>query len=204
MAAYPKLSRGLAGETLHEYCQAYGLPDTILHDNASEYLHGDFATICEEKGIKQVYSAPNHPNQNPTEHYMDLIMSMRDVSSISLVSTPPNIGNMPYLTQSVSETDSLFQDAMHPINTSLFGHRPDISHIRIFGCAALAYVEKEKRHKLDFKTEPCIYLGISPRHTHDTHILLRLSTKSIIYRRNVSFNERNDPFLPDSIPLPGL
>jgi hypothetical protein len=44
-----------------------------------------------------------------------------------------------------------------------------------------------------FKTEPCIYLGISPRHTHDTHTLLRLSTKSVIYRRNVSFNERSFP-----------
>jgi hypothetical protein len=75
VAAYPKLSRGLAGETLQEYCQAYGLPETILHDNATEYLHGDFATICKEKGIKQVFSAPHHPNQNPTEHYMDIIMS---------------------------------------------------------------------------------------------------------------------------------
>ena len=37
-----------------------------------------------------------------------------------------------------------------------FGMHPDISHLRIFGCAALAYKEKEKRHKLDYKTEECI------------------------------------------------
>ncbi len=74
-----------------------------------------------------------------------------------------------------------------------FGTQPDINHVRIFGCAALAYLEKEKRHKLDFKTEECIYLGISPRHSHDTHTLLKLSTKKVIYRRNVSFNERSFP-----------
>ena len=74
-----------------------------------------------------------------------------------------------------------------------FGTQPDISHVRIFGCAALAYLEKEKRHKLDFKTEECVYLGISPRHSHDTHTLLKISTKKVIYRRNVSFNERSFP-----------
>ena len=74
-----------------------------------------------------------------------------------------------------------------------FGMHPDISHLRIFGCAALAYKEKEKRHKLDYKTEECIYLGISPKHSHDTHTLLKLSTKKVIFRRNVSLNERSFP-----------
>jgi hypothetical protein len=74
-----------------------------------------------------------------------------------------------------------------------FGQQPDISHVRIFGCAALAYLEKEKRHKLDFKTEECIYLGISPRHSNDTHTLLKTSTNKVIFRRNVSFNERSFP-----------
>jgi hypothetical protein len=54
-------------------------------------------------------------------------------------------------------------------------------------------VEKKKRHKLDFKSERCIYLGISSRHSHDTHTLLRLSTNKVIYRRNVSFHERCFP-----------
>jgi hypothetical protein len=54
-------------------------------------------------------------------------------------------------------------------------------------------VEKEKRTKLDYKTEKCIYLGMSPRHSADTHKLLTLNTNQVIYRRNVSFNERSFP-----------
>ena len=73
------------------------------------------------------------------------------------------------------------------------GRQPDISHIRIFGCEALAYVEKEKRTKLEYKTDKCIYLGMSPRHSADTHKLLSLKTNQIVYRRNVSFNERSFP-----------
>ena len=54
-------------------------------------------------------------------------------------------------------------------------------------------MKKEKRHKLSFKAEKCVYLGISKLHSHDTHKLLNLSTNKIIYRRNVSFNERSFP-----------
>jgi hypothetical protein len=75
-AAYPKANRGLAGEKLEQYCQESGTPQSILHDNAQEYLHDDFATtLCREKQITQRMSAPHTPNQNPTDNYIDIIMS---------------------------------------------------------------------------------------------------------------------------------
>ncbi len=75
-----------------------------------------------------------------------------------------------------------------------FGRRPDATNLRIFGCEALAYVEKGKRSKLQPKVERTIYLGISPDHSHDTYYkLLKVSNNEIIYRRNVYFNERSFP-----------
>ncbi len=82
------------------------------------------------------------------------------------------------------------------------GSKPDISHVRIFGCEALAYIEKEKRTKLDYKTDKCIYLGMSSRHSADTHKLLSLTTNRVIYRRNVSFNERSFPACATPITRP--
>jgi hypothetical protein len=58
IAVYPKISRGLAGETLLEYCQAFGLPETILHDNAAEYLNGDLPTSAKRKEFNK-YTAPH-------------------------------------------------------------------------------------------------------------------------------------------------
>ena len=57
----------------------------------------------------------------------------------------------------------------------------------------MAYIEKDKRHKLDYKVERCIYLGMSTAHTDDTAKLLLLRTMEIIYRRNVHYNERSYP-----------
>jgi hypothetical protein len=73
------------------------------------------------------------------------------------------------------------------------GKQPDLTYLRIYGCEAMAYVEKPKRSKFEPKTERCIYLGPSRTHSHDTCKLWQISTGSLIYRRNVTFNERIFP-----------
>ena len=74
-----------------------------------------------------------------------------------------------------------------------YGRRPNVATLRIFGCEALSYVEKQKRTKLQPKVERTIYLGMSPNHSNDTYKLLKIQNQEIIYRRNVYFNERSFP-----------
>jgi hypothetical protein len=40
-------------------------------------------------------------------------------------------------------------------------YKPNVAHMRIFGCIAYAHVPKEKRKKLDDKSIKCILLGIA-------------------------------------------
>ena len=74
-----------------------------------------------------------------------------------------------------------------------YGKQPSTLNIRIFGCEALAYREKDKRAKFTPKVDQCIYVGISPNHSDDTYKLLNLKNKRIIYRRQVFLNERSFP-----------
>ena len=37
--------------------------------------------------------------------------------------------------------------------------KPNISHFRIFGCDAFAFITSEKRKKLDKKLKKCIFVG---------------------------------------------
>ncbi len=156
------------------------------------YIQGEFATICKQKEIKQVMSAPHHPDQNPTEHYMGILMEKtRALLFISGLDPDSHWEN------ALLHAVCLQNRTAVPGSVTPFEHRtgkqPDISHFRIFGCEVLAYVEKEKRTELEYKTEKYIYLGMSPRHSADTRELLSLKTNQIIYRRNVSFNERSFP-----------
>jgi hypothetical protein len=81
-------------------------------------------------------------------------------------------------------------------------HQPNIGNLRMFGCEAMAlFVEKDQRTKWQDKADKCIYLGISPTHSDDTHKLLHLKTNEILYRRNVCFNERSFPARQTKIAL---
>jgi hypothetical protein len=39
--------------------------------------------------------------------------------------------------------------------------KPDVSHLRVFGCIAYVHVLDKKRSKLDLKVEKCIFIGYS-------------------------------------------
>jgi hypothetical protein len=41
------------------------------------------------------------------------------------------------------------------------GKKPDVSHLRVFGCIAYMHVLDEKIPKLDLKTKKCIFIGYS-------------------------------------------
>ncbi len=41
------------------------------------------------------------------------------------------------------------------------GKKPNVSHLRVFGCIAYVHVPDEKRSKLDPKVEKCIFIGYS-------------------------------------------
>ncbi len=190
--AYPADSTGQAGPSLLAYIQRYGIPKMIVHDNAKEFINGEFAEVCKDKSIQQICSPPYTPNQNPTEHYMEIITSiMRALLFVS----------------GLDPTEFWEHALQHAVNLQIrtalpgrctpyeltHGHRPNVFNLRIFGCEALAYIEKDKRKKLQPKVHKTIYLGISDSHGDDIYELFDMKTRKLIYRKNVYFNERQFP-----------
>ena len=67
------------------------------------------------------------------------------------------------------------------------GRKPNISHIRVFGCEAFSFVVSEKRKKLDQKVEKCIFVGYDSQ--HKGYRLYSPSYKAVLVSRDVKFNE---------------
>jgi transposase InsO family protein len=189
---YPAASTRQAGPTLLAYIQLYGKPHTILTDNAQEFVHDEFTQICLDQGIKQTHNAPYNPNGNPTEHHMEVITStMRSLLFISRLD-PVKFWEHS-LTHSITiQNPTVLPGRCTPFEYT-FGKRPNVGNLRIFGCEALAFIEKDKRKKLNPKVKKTMYLGMSDTHSDYTYKLLDLTTNKIIYRRNVYFNERSYP-----------
>ena len=69
------------------------------------------------------------------------------------------------------------------------GRKPNVEHLRIFGCIAYAHIPDEKRKKLDDKGVKCIFLGYSD--VSKAYKLFDPITEKIIISRDVIFDEAN-------------
>ncbi|MCH98052.1 retrovirus-related pol polyprotein from transposon TNT 1-94, partial [Trifolium medium] len=75
---------------------------------------------------------------------------------------------------------------------ALFKSQPDYSLLRTFGCLCFPHLRPYNKHKLQFRSSPCVYLGISPQ--HKGHKCLD-STGRIYISKDVIFHESQFPYL---------
>jgi FtsZ-interacting cell division protein YlmF len=67
------------------------------------------------------------------------------------------------------------------------GEKPNVEHLKVFGCTAYAHIPKDERKKLDPKARKCIMLGYSSE--VKGYRLFNPETQRILYSRDVIFNE---------------
>ena len=65
-----------------------------------------------------------------------------------------------------------------------YGSKPDLQHLRVFGCAAYGMVPKGQRRKLDPKAKKLIMVGYSTQHK-DGYRLYDPETRQIVIRGDV-------------------
>ncbi|GJS91360.1 retrovirus-related pol polyprotein from transposon TNT 1-94 [Tanacetum coccineum] len=89
------------------------------------------------------------------------------------------------------------------INKSPFEHifkrSPDYSFFRVFGCLCFPHLRPYNRHKMDFRSTPCVFLGYSP--SHHGYRCLDISTERLYIARHSS-NGQPSPVSTTSIPTP--
>ena len=70
---------------------------------------------------------------------------------------------------------------------SWFGKKPNVKHLRVFGCAAYTHVPKDGRKKLDPKAKHYIFLGYAAQ--QKGYRLYNMKTSCIILSRDAVFHE---------------
>ena len=68
-----------------------------------------------------------------------------------------------------------------------FGHKPDVSNLRVFGSTAWAQIPLDKRRDLQPQSIECLFIGY-PDESKGFNIL-DINTKHIIIKRSVKFDE---------------
>ena len=161
----------------------------IQSDSASVYKYGEFAAHCAAQGIFQRFSAPFSQAQNgraerfwrTLENQITAMYAYSHLVPINFwVYAAYNFVHVHNRTVAHGKTATPFE--------LLTGSKPDISHFRVWGCPAYAFIEKSAHDKFEPKSRPGINLGFDTS-TKDAYLIYFPDTKQVLTTRNVAFDE---------------
>jgi hypothetical protein len=164
---------------------------TIQTDWGGEYqkLHSFF----EKVGITHHVSCPHAHQQNGAAERKHRHIVEVGLALLAHASMPLKFWDEAFLaaTYLINRTPSKVIDYMTPLER-LFNQTPDYSSLRIFGCACYPNLRPYNRHKLEFRSKQCVFLGYS--NMHKGFKCLEISSSRVYVSRDVVFDETEFPF----------
>ena len=161
----------------------------VRSDNGGEYTSNDFKAFCQEHGISQEFTEVYTPQQNGVAEranrtLLEMARAMLYQSTLPQLLWAEAIMTAAYLR---NRCPTKILQAVTP-EEAWTDHKPDVSHLRAFGCLAFCHIPDAKRSKLDAKSRPCIFLGYEK--TVGTYTLIDPARNFTLVRsRDVAFEE---------------
>ena len=159
----------------------------LRSDRGDEYLYGEFKFYLTQEGIVSQLSAPRTPQQNGVAKrrnrtLLDMVRSMLSYSSLPISFWGYALETATYLLNLIPSK------LVSKTPTELWnGHKPSLNHIRIRG--ASAHVLRKEPHKLESRTEVCLFIGY-PKGTRGGLFYSSLE-KKVIVSTNAKFLEED-------------
>lgn len=160
----------------------------IRSDNGKEYLNEKLKKMLKNEGIVHQLTVRYTPQQNGVAERMNrsIVEKARTLLSDAKLNKEywaEAVATAAYLLNR-SPTKRLWNKTPYE---AFKGEKPDLSHLRVFGCEAMAQIPKELRKKWDPKSQKLLMMGYSE--TRKAYRLINPINKKIIFSRDVKFLE---------------
>ena len=161
---------------------------TFRTDRGGEFVSREFNLFCEEAGIKQHLTAPYTPQQNGVVERRNRTLMEMARSILKHMHMPNHLWgeatrHATYLLNRIA-TRALKDQTPYEV---FRGRKPNINHLRIFGCIAYAKNDQKHLRKLDDRSRMLVHLGTEPG--SKAYRLLEPETRKIVVSRDVIFDE---------------
>ena len=158
-------------------------------DNGGEYVSQEFETYLKSKGIQHELTVPHSPQQNGVAERMNRTLTESARAMIAHAKLPNDywaeaIATAAYVKNRAPTT--AFETDTTPYER-WYGKKPDVTHLKVFGCIAYAHVPDVQRRKLDKKANKLRFVGYSTK--SKGYRLFDDETRKVFIRRDVLFNE---------------
>ena len=157
-------------------------------DRGGEFTSSEFNIFCEENGIQRHLTAPYSPQQNGVVERRNRTMMEMTRSILKHMSVPNSLWGeaVRHATYLINRAATRTLNAKTPYEV-FKGNKPNISHLRVFGCIGYAKIEAPYRKKLDDRSRALVHLGTEPG--SKAYRLLDPVSKKITVSRDVVFME---------------
>jgi transposase InsO family protein len=157
-------------------------------DGEGEYTSHHFQQLLSTHGILHRITCPHTPQQNGIAERKHRHVIETSLALLAQSHKPPK-----YWVEACLTAVFLINRMPSPIIqystpfTKLFKVEPDYSTLRVFGCACYPLLCPYTKHKLEFKSKQCIFLGYSSN--HKGYRCMDPKTLKVYLSRNVVFDK---------------
>jgi hypothetical protein len=168
---------------------------TFLTDNGSENVNSQMSVFLLQKNVKHQRTVPHCPQQNgQAERRNQTIMNM---ARCALIEAKLAFEFWPFAVQYSTYTLNRLPTRRIEWKTPFqlwLGMKPDVKHMKPFGCTMYAHIESSMRNSLQPTSTKCKFLGYAPY--QKGFILQPFESTNIIVRRDVQVDEKTILELP--------
>jgi hypothetical protein len=160
----------------------------LRSDNGGEFTSDEFKTFCKEVGIKRELSTPYNPQQNGVAERKNRTIMEAVKAMIHDQDLPMHLWAEAARTVVYVQNRSPHRVLGNKTPEEMFtGEKPEVIHLRIFGCPVYVHVPKDKRSKLDPSGKKGIFVGYSE--TSKAYRVYIPGHRQIETSRDVTFDE---------------
>jgi hypothetical protein len=132
----------------------------LRSDNGGEYTSKEFVNFCRDVGIKRELTTPYNPQQNGVAErknrtIMEVVKTMIHDEDLPMCLWGEATMVAVYVQNRLSHSALGFKN----LEEMFVGKKPEVSHLKIFGCPVFIHIPKEKRNKLEPSGKKGIFVG---------------------------------------------
>ena len=161
---------------------------TLRTDRGGEFTSSEFKEFCEVSGIQRHLTVPYTPQQNRVVERRNRTLLEMTRGILTHMEVPnyfwgEAVRHSTYLINRIAAKTLVFQTPYEAFR----GKKPNIGHLRVFGCTAYDKVETGNLKKLDHRSRPLVHLRTEPG--SKAYRLFDPTQQKIIVSRDVVFEE---------------
>ncbi|GIL95867.1 hypothetical protein Vretimale_1808 [Volvox reticuliferus] len=131
----------------------------VRSDRGTEFINAELMAFFSSKGIVHGTTAGYNPEQNGAAERLNRTLLEKARAMLVESKLPKQLWGEAVSTANTLRNVSPVRGQKVTPCEAFYGYKPDVRHLRVFGCAAYVYVPAEKRDKLDPKSQRGVLVG---------------------------------------------